>query len=149
VRKPKAARASDLQVLKDRSRQRRETNARLADVAWPARGRNDLAPALSLVTRSIDSLSPPKRDIHKSDAAHIRRIAVSIQQLGWCAPILINEAGDVVDGVSRLKAAAHAGLTDVSCIVVSHLNAAELKALRIALNKLAQDATWDFPALKL
>jgi hypothetical protein len=54
----------------------------------------------------------------------------------------------VIDGETRLEAARQLGLSSVPCIRVDHLDAAEQRLLRLAVNRLAEKGTWDIEELK-
>ena len=45
-----------------------------------------------------------------ADPAHVREIANAITALGFCAPVLIDQDGRVLDGWARIEAARQTGL---------------------------------------
>lgn len=131
-------------------RQRREGLAELSEARRRRRPRrNDLLPDLRLEMRPISSLKLLSRLLRKIDLAQIGRIGGTIAELGFCAPILIDQDGRIIDGVSRVAAAIEEGLVEVPCIAVSHLNETELRVLRLALNRLGETGSWDIDELKL
>lgn len=67
----------------------------------------------------------------------------SIKRFGFKVPLVIDAKGVVVCGHTRLKAALTAGLARVPCVVADDLTPAELKAFRLADNKVAEIAEWD------
>lgn len=136
--------------LKGKARHRRARQRRMSDASASSRPpRNDLTPKLVLVDRRLDELTPPRRNVRKRDEAHIRAIVRSIQTVGFCQPILIAGDGAVVDGLIRLEAAKLAGCATIPCIVVDHLNAIELRTLRLALNRLQEKGGWSLNELKI
>src|SRR5204863_4444745 len=73
----------------------------------------------------------------------IRQIANSIVAFGFTNPLLVTEAGELIAGHGRYKAAQLLGLTKVPVIVLSGLSPARQRALAIADNKIAENAGWD------
>src|SRR5262249_32572358 len=69
--------------------------------------------------------------------------------LGFCDPVLIDEQNTVLDGVVRVEAAKHLGLSHIPCIRADHLTASERRLLRIALNRLSKKGSWDLDELKI
>jgi hypothetical protein len=64
-------------------------------------------------------------------------------------PILIDSGHRVVAGWALLLAAKQLGLTEVPAIRVTDLSEAELRAVRLALNRITEDADWDEEELAL
>ena len=135
--------------LKAKGRFRRQSAVRRAEAANGNRQiRNDLLPALKLESYLIDALGSHSRRLRKPDAAHIREIATSIGALGFNAPLLIGRDNRVIDGESRLAAARKLGLASVPCIRVDHLNESEQRLLRLAVNRLGENGSWDIAELE-
>jgi DNA modification methylase len=72
-----------------------------------------------------------------------------IERLGFRQPVLISDTGEVIDGAVRVEALRLLGQDRVPCIVVGRLSEAELRLLRISVNRLAEKGTWDVDALRL
>lgn len=79
----------------------------------------------------------------------IERIAASIREFGFVNPILIGPDNTLIAGHARLRAARKLGMPEVPVIVLSHLSQAQRRALVIADNQLALDASWDEERLRL
>jgi DNA modification methylase len=105
----------------------------------------DLLPRLV----EVDNLKSLGHEARKHSAAQVNKIAGSLQRFGCVTPILIDAAGRVVAGWAVLLAARQAGLRHISAITITDLSEPELRALRLALNRLAEDATWDQEKLVL
>ncbi|WGJ16359.1 site-specific DNA-methyltransferase [Methylocapsa sp. D3K7] len=73
----------------------------------------------------------------------IGKIAESIKAFGFVSPLIIDADGGLIAGHGRMAAAKLLGLERVPVICLHHLNHAQLKALRIADNRLAELAGWD------
>ena len=134
----------------EKDRARRAQRAGVAEAASrEAPPRNDLLPQLRLIDRGPQSLDLPKRAVRALDPAHVREVASAISTLGFSAPVLIDGAGRVIDGVVRVEAAKLLGLPTIPCVVANHLTAVEQRLLRIAINKLGEKGAWNLPELKL
>jgi len=77
-----------------------------------------------------------------SDAA-IEKVALSISEYGWRQPIVVDEAGVIVAGHTRLLAAKKLGRETVPVHVASGLTAAQVKGLRLMDNRSAEESGWD------
>jgi DNA modification methylase len=64
-------------------------------------------------------------------------------EFGFIMPLVVDHAGQVVIGHARVLAAKKLQMLKVPIVEIRHLSKAQLKALRIADNKLAQNAHWD------
>ena len=63
-------------------------------------------------------------------------------------PLLVDEDGVLIAGHGRLEAATAIGIAKVPVIVLRHLSAAQKEALRLADNRIAENATWDQALLR-
>ena len=102
---------------------------------------------LTIVEKRIEELQPYEHNPRKNDAA-IEAVAASIQEFGFKVPIVIDSAGVIVAGHTRLKAAKLLGLSYVPCIIADDLTEEQIKAFRLADNKTAELADWDEELLK-
>jgi site-specific DNA-methyltransferase (adenine-specific) len=74
-------------------------------------------------------------------------VAESINQFGFKVPIVIDKDCVIVAGHTRVKAAKQIGMTSVPCVIADDLTEEQLKAYRLADNKTAELAEWDFEKL--
>ena len=70
--------------------------------------------------------------------AAVDQVAASIKTFGWRQPIVVDEAETIIVGHTRLKAAMKLGLTEVPVHVARGLTPDQVRAYRIADNKLAE-----------
>ena len=82
----------------------------------------------------------------KNDAA-VGAVAKSIEEFGFKVPILIDDNNEIIAGHTRLKAAQQLELEKVPVIRVSDLSPEQVKAFRIADNKLGEISEWDMDIL--
>ena len=74
-------------------------------------------------------------------------MANSIKEFGFRNPIVVDNAGVIIAGHTRLKAAKKLGLKEAPVIVADDLSDEQVKALRLADNKTAETAEWDLNLL--
>ena len=77
----------------------------------------------------------------------VAQIAASIEEFGFCNPVLVDGEDGVIAGHGRLLAAMSLGLSEVPCIRLGHLSDVQKRALVIADNRLALSAGWDLDML--
>lgn len=87
-------------------------------------------------------------NVKKHPDSQIEKIVSSIAEFGFTVPIVVDSDKVVIAGHGRLAAAKKMQLQQIPCIVRDDLTPAQVKALRIADNKVAESA-WDDDALKL
>src|SRR3990167_1521704 len=90
----------------------------------------------------ISDIKPYPKNSKKHERKQIKQVADSIKRFGFVQPIVIDKNNEVVIGHCRLEAAKLLGLKDVPTISVENLSDKEVKALRLADNKLNESA-WD------
>jgi hypothetical protein len=98
---------------------------------------------------SIASCMPLGRDTRKHPPGQIRKLAASIDRFGFVLPTLINSERKVVAGWGLVLAAKQLGLKEVPAVMIADLSEAELRLVRLALNRMTEDATWDREELAL
>lgn len=81
-------------------------------------------------------------------AAQISKLQRSLRDFGFNNPILATPDGEIIAGEARLKAAQAEGLAEVPVIVIPDLLPSQIKAYRLADNRIALDAVWDDDLLK-
>lgn len=101
---------------------------------------------LKIVYRKINDLTPYDNNPRLNDAA-VDAVAKSIEEFGFKVPIVIDKDGVIVAGHTRLKAAKQLAIDEVPCIIADDLSDEELKAFRLADNKVSELAEWDFDKL--
>ena len=104
---------------------------------------------MKIQIRTIDSIVPYAKNPRKHSKASVDKIARSIQEFGWKQPIVVDTEGVIVMGHGRLAAAKQLGMTEVPVHIADDLNPAQIKALRIADNRVQEESEWDYTALKL
>lgn len=102
---------------------------------------------LEMHLRAIATLRVPENLLRLHSEAKLRKLRRNIERFGVLVPLLVDEDGRIVDGVARYQAAKAAGLEHVNTINIAHLTTDEMRALRLALNRLQEEVTWDRQAV--
>lgn len=102
---------------------------------------------MQIVMKRIGEVIPYKNNPRRNDQA-VDAVAESIRQFGFKVPIVIDKDGIIVAGHTRLKAAVTLGLEEVPCVVADDLSEEQVKAFRLADNKVGELAAWDFSELE-
>ena len=98
---------------------------------------------LSLQYKPLEMLIPYARNARQHSDAQVAQIAASIREFGWAAPIIVDAQSNVIAGHGRLLAARKLGLAEVPVVSMDHLSDTQRRALTLADNKIAENATWD------
>ena len=101
----------------------------------------------TIVNLKLEEVKPYKNNPRKNDLS-LPKVKKSIETFGFNQPILIDKDKIIITGHTRYKAAQSLELDQVPCIIVEDLSDNEIKAYRIADNKVGQDSTWDVALLK-
>lgn len=97
---------------------------------------------MDIVSLRLDELTPYENNPRQNDAA-VDAVAASIKQFGFKVPIVVDANNIIVAGHTRFKAAAKLGLDTVPCVVADDLTEEQVKAFRLADNKVGELAEWD------
>ncbi|NEU28820.1 ParB N-terminal domain-containing protein [Paenibacillus polymyxa] len=95
---------------------------------------------------NVEMLVPYIKNARNNEKA-VDYVATSIQSYGFKNPILIDSNHEIIAGHTRLLAAKKLGLKQVPTILVDDLTPEQVRAFRIADNKTAEYADWNFELL--
>ena len=101
----------------------------------------------NIVYKSIKELKPYKKNAKKHPKEQVEQIANSIKEFGFTQPVLIDRNNYVVAGHGRILGAKKAGLKEVPTLCLDDLTEEQIKAYRLADNKL-NESEWDSGLLK-
>ena len=93
--------------------------------------------------RVLEDLILDSRNPRQHSQSQVNQIADSIREFGFVTPVVIDDSGHVVIGHGRVLAAKRLRMVRIPVVEIRHLSKAQLKALRLADNRLAQHAHWD------
>lgn len=101
---------------------------------------------LQVVMMDVNALIPYDKN-PRDNKRTVDKLKQSIGAFGFKNPIILDENNVIVSGHARLKAAQLMGLKEVPCVRASGLTEDEIRAFRIADNKTAELAGWDYDKL--
>lgn len=102
---------------------------------------------MNIIEMSPADLIPYEMNPRKNDDA-VDAVALSISSFGFKVPIIIDSNNVIVAGHTRLKAAQKLGLSTVPVIRADDLTEEQVRAFRLADNKVSEAASWDFEKLE-
>lgn len=103
---------------------------------------------IDIVYKSVDELIPYVNNPRHNENA-VDAVASSIKHFGFKQPIVIDSKNEIVAGHTRLLASKKLGLKEVPVIIADDLTEAQVKAFRLADNKVGELASWDYELLDL
>ncbi len=97
---------------------------------------------------SLTDIHPYAHNPRKNDEA-VNAVAASIREFGFLVPLVIDRGHEIVAGHTRYRAAKALGMKEVPCVIADELTEDQIKAFRLADNKVGELATWDMDLLPL
>lgn len=97
---------------------------------------------MQVIEKRLDEIKPYEKNPRKNDKA-VDPVAESLREFGWQQPLVIDADGVLIAGHTRYKAAKKLGWTSAPCVVADTLTPEQVKAYRLADNKVAEVAEWD------
>lgn len=101
---------------------------------------------MKIEMRKTSEIKPYEKNPRLNDEA-VDAVAASIQEFGFRQPIVVDEAGVIVVGDTRWKAAKKLGLAKVPVHVARGLTPAQIKGYRIADNATGARSEWNLDLL--
>ena len=101
---------------------------------------------MEIIYKKVGDLIPYEKNPRNNTKA-VKYVAKSIEEFGFKQPIIIDRDNVVVCGHTRLMATKRLGIEEVPCIVADDLTDEQIKAFRLADNKVAEQSEWDIGLL--
>lgn len=101
---------------------------------------------MNIIEKALNEIQPYENNPRNNDEA-VEYVANSIEEFGFKVPIIVDAAGVIVAGHTRYKAAIKLGLDKVPCIIADDLTDEQIKAFRLADNKVSEFSEWDMGKL--
>jgi ParB-like chromosome segregation protein Spo0J len=98
---------------------------------------------IAVIYRAVSELKLDPGNPRVHSPRQIRQIARSIEAFGFITPILVDIDSQVIAGHGRVLAARQLGLELVPTIRLEHLTDEQVKAFKIADNRLTENSTWN------
>lgn len=102
---------------------------------------------MKIIYKKIEDLVKYKNNPRNNENS-IKEVAKSIKEFGFKVPILIDKDNVIICGHTRYDASKLLNLIEVPCILIEDLDEQQIKAFRLADNKVAEFAKWDYEKLK-
>ena len=103
---------------------------------------------MDIINLPLDRLIPYANNPRNNNNS-VDLVAASIKEFGFKVPIIVDKENVIVAGHTRLLAAKKLGLEEVPCIVADDLTEPQIKAFRLADNKVSEFAEWDMDKLAI
>lgn len=97
---------------------------------------------MTIVDKKLSEIHPYEKNPRMNDKA-ANKVAESIKAYGFKIPMVVTANGEIVCGHTRYKAAKILGLETVPCVIADDLTPEQIKAFRIADNKVSDASIWD------
>ncbi|ODT15638.1 MAG: DNA methylase N-4 [Kaistia sp. SCN 65-12] len=97
----------------------------------------------------IDHIKPYGANPREHDDRQISKLVGIIRMVGFLVPVIIDDANIIIAGHGRWAAAKQLDLQSIPAIRAGHLTAAQIKAFRLADNRVGELSTWNKTALAL
>ena len=104
--------------------------------------------ALKVIWKARTALKPYPNNPRNNDKA-VDAVAESLAEFGWQQPIVVDKELEIVAGHTRWRAAEKLGMEKVPIVIADELTPEQIKAYRLADNKTAELAGWDFELLNI
>jgi len=101
---------------------------------------------MNIIEKKLSEIIPYEKNPRKNDQA-VDYVANSIKEFGFKVPIVIDNDNVIVCGHTRYKASRKLHLETVPCVIADDLTDEQIKAYRLADNKVSEKAEWDFNLL--
>lgn len=101
---------------------------------------------MNIKEKKITDIKPYENNPRNNQEA-VEYVANSIKEFGFKVPIVVDKDGVIVAGHTRYEAAKVLGIDKVPVVVADDLTDKQIKAFRIADNKTAEKASWDYQKL--
>lgn len=102
---------------------------------------------MKLLSVRLQDLKPYENNPRINDNA-VESVMNSIKEFGFKVPVVITKDNVIVAGHTRYKASLKLGLEEIPCIIADDLTEEQIKAFRLADNKVSELAEWDFTKLE-
>jgi DNA modification methylase len=111
--------------------------------------RRSLANLLNCNDVLVADLKPLGHETRQHPRNQIEHLKKMLSAYGVVVPIITDDQNRVVDGRAVVIAAKELGISTISAVRISHLSDNQLRALRVALNKIVGLSSWNEPELKI
>ncbi len=102
---------------------------------------------MQIIEKNISDLVPYENNPRRNEDA-VQYVKASIQEFGFKVPVIIDKDNVIIAGHTRLLAAKELEMEKIPCILADDLSEEQVKAFRLADNKVAEMSAWDWSKLE-
>lgn len=99
-------------------------------------------PQIKIENIKLEDIKPYEQNAKEHPKKQVRQIADSIAEFGFLVPVVIDQNGELIAGHGRHMAAMELELEEIPAIKAEHLNEEQIRAYRLADNKL-NESSWN------
>lgn len=101
---------------------------------------------INIITLKLDEIKPYEKNPRNNEGA-VEAVKNSIKEFGIKVPIVVDAENVIITGHTRYEACKQLGIKEIPCVKAEDLTEKQAKAFRLADNKVAEMASWDFNLL--
>ena len=102
---------------------------------------------MQVIEKELSWLKPYANNPRDNESA-VEPVAKSIKEFGFKVPIVATSDGEIINGHTRFKASKRLGLEKVPVIIADDLTDEQIKAFRLADNKVSEFSKWNEAKLR-
>ena len=102
---------------------------------------------MQIIEKELSWLKPYANNPRDNESA-VEPVANSIKEFGFKVPIVATSDGEIINGHTRFKASKRLGLEKVPVIIADDLTDEQIKAFRLADNKVSEFSKWNEDKLR-
>ena len=102
---------------------------------------------MKIVDLEIEKIIPYENNPRRNEKA-VDAVANSIKEFGFQNPIIVDKKNVIISGHTRRLAAIKLGLKTVPVYIASDMSPAQVKAFRLADNRVSELSTWNMDLLR-
>ena len=103
---------------------------------------------MNIQNKNISEIKPYSNNAKKHDKKQIKKVSESIKRFGFSQPLVVDKNNELIIGHCRLEASKKLKLKEVPVLIMEDLSEQEVKALRLADNKL-NESEWDMDLVNI
>lgn len=103
---------------------------------------------MEIIEKQLAEIKPYENNPRINDEA-VKYVKKSIEKFGFKVPLVIDKNGVIASGHTRYKAAIELGMKTLPCVIANDLTEKQVKAFRLADNKVGEIARWDQSMLNI
>lgn len=101
---------------------------------------------MEVINIKLEDLKPYEKNPRNNKEA-VDYVANSIKEFGFKVPIVIDKNNVIVCGHTRYLACKKLGIKEIPCVIAGDLTEEQIKAFRLADNKVSEISSWDYDLL--